>query len=145
MENDTDFYPEQEVRSIPFEECVVDQIGPWIVQVRGDPYKFSALTAIDIDTVTNLVELIRVDDKNLETIARKYAQCWLSRYLWPQRCVHDPGGEFTGPEFQTLLDNCHIKDGCTSATKNTQYNAVCEIMNQTVGNVLRTLLHGEPP
>ena len=40
--------------------------------------------------------------------------------------------------------NCHIKDVCTSA-KNPQANAVCERMHQTVGNVLRTLLHGEPP
>ena len=37
----------------------MDLIGPWIVQVRGNPYEFSALTVID--TVTNLVELIRVD------------------------------------------------------------------------------------
>ena len=65
--------PEREVRSIPFEECAVDLIGPWKVQVRGNPYEFFALTAID--TITNLVELIRVDDKNSETIARKYAQC----------------------------------------------------------------------
>ena len=134
--------PEREVRSIPFEDCAVDLIGPWVVQVRGNPYEFDALTVID--TVTNLVELIRVDDKFSDTIARKYAQCWLSRYPWPQRCVHDPGGEFTGPEFQTLLENCHIKDACTSA-KNPQANAICERMHQTVGNVLRTLLHGEPP
>jgi hypothetical protein len=100
------------------------------------------LTAID--TVTNLKELSRVADKTSETIARKYAQCWLSRYPWPQRCVHDPGTEFVGPEFQTLLENCHIKDVCTSA-KNPQANAVCERMHQTVGNVLRTLLHSEPP
>ena len=52
--------------------------------------------------------------------------------------------EFTGPEFQTLLQNCHIRDVCTTA-KNPQSNAVCERMHQTVGNVLRTLLHGEPP
>ena len=44
-------------------------------------------------------------------------------------------------EFQTLLENCHIKDVCTS-TKYLQSNAVCERMHQTVGNVLRTLLHG---
>ena len=134
--------PEREVRSIPFEECAVDLIGPWVVQVRGNPYEFDALTVID--TVTNLVELIRIDDKTSDTIARRYAQCWLSRYPWPQRCVHDPGGEFTGIEFQTLLENCQIKDVCTSA-KNPQSNAICERMHQTVGNVLRTLLHGEPP
>jgi hypothetical protein len=53
---------------------------------------------------------------------------------------------FVGPEFQTLLENCHIKDACTS-TKNPQATAVCESegMHQTVGNVLRTFLHGEPP
>jgi hypothetical protein len=64
--------PELEVQSIPFEECAMDLIGPWIGQVRGNPYEFSALTAID--TVTILVELIRVEDKTSETIAKKYAQ-----------------------------------------------------------------------
>ncbi len=44
----------------------MDLIGPWIVQVRGNPYEFSALTAID--TVTNLVELIRVDNKTSEQL-----------------------------------------------------------------------------
>jgi len=84
----------------------VDLIGPWIVQVRGNPYEFSALTAID--TVTNLVELVRIDDKTSDKTAKKYAQCWLAQYLWPQRCIHDPGGEFRGIEFQTLLEKYHI-------------------------------------
>ena len=57
---------------------------------------------------------------------------------------NNPGGEFTGEEFQTLLQNCRIKDVCISA-KNPQANAICERMHQTVGNVLRTLLHGESP
>ncbi len=60
----------------------MDLIGPWIVQVHGNPYEFSVLTAID--TVTNLVELIIVDNKTSETIARKYARCWLSGFPWPQ-------------------------------------------------------------
>jgi hypothetical protein len=37
----------------------MDLIGPWVVQVCGNPYEFDALTVIN--TVTNLVELIRVD------------------------------------------------------------------------------------
>jgi hypothetical protein len=94
--------------------------------------------------VTNLVELIRIDANGSKTVARKFAQSWLTRYPWPQRCVHDPGTEFTGPEFQTLLQNCHIRDVCPTA-KNPQSNAVRERMHQTVGNVLRTLLHGNPP
>ncbi len=42
-----------------------------------------------------------------------------------------------------LLQNCHIRDVCTTA-KLPQSNAVCERMHQTVGNVLRMLLHGNP-
>ena len=77
-------------------------------------------------------------------MAQKYAQVWLSRYPWPARCVHDNGGEFVGPEFQFLLQSCKIKDTPTSS-RNPQANAICERMHQTVGNILRTLLHGEPP
>jgi len=127
---------------MPFNECAVDLIGPWVVQVNGKPYGFNALTAID--TVSNLVELVRIDNKTSDHIARLYAQLWLARYPWPERCVHDNGGEFVGPEFQTLMQRCNIKDVTTSA-KNPQANAVCEQMHQTVGNVLRILLHGEPP
>jgi hypothetical protein len=67
------FLPKHEVRSILFEECAADLIGPWTVQVRGRPYEFMAPTAID--TVTNLVELIRIDNKESNTVARKFAQC----------------------------------------------------------------------
>lgn len=69
---------------------------------------------------------------------------WLSRYPWPERCVHDNGGEFAGPEFQFLMRRCKIKDVATTA-KNPQANSICERMHQTVANVLRTLIHGNPP
>ena len=111
------FLPECEVRSIPFVECATDLIGPWTVHVCGRPYEFMALTAID--TVANLVKLIRNDNKESNTVARKFTQCRLTRYRWPQCCVHDSGTEFTGPEFQTLLQNCHIRYVCTNAKKST--------------------------
>ncbi len=120
----------------------MDLIGPWTVQVCGRPYKIEALTVID--TATNLVKLVRIEKKTLDYIMQKFAQCWLKCYSWPQRCLHDPGGDFIGPDFQTLLQNCHIRDVCTTA-KNPQSNAVCKRMHQTVGNILRILLHGEPP
>jgi hypothetical protein len=77
-------------------------------------------------------------------VARKYAQVWLSRYPWPERCVQDNGGDFFGPEFQFLLQGCKIKDAPTS-NKNPQAHANCERMHQTVGNAPQTFLHGEPP
>jgi hypothetical protein len=63
------FLPEQEVHSSPFEECAMYLIGPWTVQLCGKPYEFKALTTMD--TVTNLVKIIRVNDKELQTLARK--------------------------------------------------------------------------
>ena len=59
--------------------------------VTLDQMTIRQLTAID--TVTYLVELVRIDDKTSDNVSRKYAQCWLARYLWPQQCIHDPGGE----------------------------------------------------
>jgi hypothetical protein len=110
----------------------VDLIGrPWIIQVCNKPYEFNALTVID--TVSNLVELVRIDEKTLAHVARKYTQVWLSRYPWPKCCVHDNDGEFVGPEFQFLLQGCRIKDAPTSS-KNPQANAICEWMHQTVEN-----------
>jgi hypothetical protein len=97
-----------------------------------------------IDTVSNLVELVRIDDKTSACIAKKFALVWLTQYPWPARCIHDNGGKFIGPEFQLLLEGCCIKDVPTTS-KNLQANAICKRMHQSVGNVLRTLLHGQPP
>jgi hypothetical protein len=77
-------------------------------------------------------------------IRDKFTQCWLCRYPWPIRCVHDKGGEFIGSSFQWLLELFNIKDVC-STSKNPQSNAICERMHQTVGNVLWTLVHANPP
>ena len=65
--------------------------------MRGTPYKFHALTAIDI--VTNLVEIVKLDNKTSEHVTRKVDQVWISRYPWTDRCVHDNGGEFTRWDF----------------------------------------------
>jgi hypothetical protein len=104
----------------------MDLLGPWTVQFRGSPYKVEALTVID--TVIYLVELIRIDDKKSKTVARKFAQYWLTCHPRPWCCIHDLGTEFTGPEFQMLLQNCHIRDVCTTS-RNPQSNAVCERMH----------------
>jgi len=132
---------EKDVTSIPWRENHVDLIGPWKVKVNNMNVEFNALTVID--PATNLVELIRIERKTAEHVAQKYANCWLARYPWPLVCVHDNGGEFVGYQFQQLLEQCGIQDRPTTS-RNPQANAICERMHQTVGNILRTLLHGEP-
>ena len=134
--------PERELKEQPFDEVAVDLIGPWEVKIGNKNCVFKALTIID--PVTNLTELVRIDDKTSQEISKKFSQTWLTRYPWPMKCIHDNGGESTGWEFQQLLEQCNIKDTPTTS-RNPTANAICERMHQTVGNILRTLIHKNPP
>jgi len=55
--------------------------------------------------------------------------------------------KITSTNMDRINPNLAIRKLLISATttKNLQSNAICERMHQTVDNVLRTLLHGEPP
>ncbi len=97
-----------------------------------------------IDTASNHVELIRVDNKTAEHIRDKFTESWLCRYPCPVQCLHEKGGEFIRQHFQWLLEIFSIKDVC-STSKNPQSNAICERMHQTVTTVLRPLVHTNPP
>lgn len=108
----------------------------------GRVYEFKALTSID--RVTGLPELIRIDDKTSAHVAAKFEESWLSRYPRPFLCCHDNGGEFTGWEFQKLLRDFGVKDVPTTS-RNPTANGICERMHQTVGSVLRALVHSDPP
>lgn len=138
--------PGREAQLMPWQEVHIDLIGPpgqYVIRLdNGDDILFMALTVID--PVTNLVELIRVNNKTAEHAQQQFQNCWLSRYPWPKKCVHDNGGEFTGEAFLELMRKAKIEDSPTTSRAPTA-NAICERMHQTVGNVLRTLLRGHPP
>jgi hypothetical protein len=134
--------PKQELRIAPWEEVAINLIGPWKVKVNGRQVEFNALTCID--TALNLSKLIRIDNKTAKHICDKFTQSWLCQYPCPVRCLHDKGGEFIGQNFQWLLEIFSIKDEY-STSKNPQSSAICERMHQTVTNVLRTLVHTNPP
>ncbi len=130
------------MRIAPWEEVAIDLIGPWKVKINDQQVEVNALICIDMDS--NLVKLIPVDNKTAKHICDKFTQSWLCQYPCPVRCPHDKGGEFIGQNFQWLLEIFSIKDVC-STSKNPQSNAICERMHQTVTNVLRTLVHTNPP
>jgi len=72
-----------------------------------------------IDTVTNLAEIIRIDNKSSQHIADQFQNCWLAQYPFPpNRCVHDNNdGKFLGQEFQTLLSSIHPFLPCILGSK----------------------------
>ena len=51
----------REAALLPWSDIAVDLIGPWTLQVSNQKVTFNALTIIDL--VTNLVELVRLDNK----------------------------------------------------------------------------------
>jgi hypothetical protein len=126
---------------MPWTEVAVDTIGPWKIDIQGHALEFRALTCID--TVTNLTELIRLDNMTMNHITMKFENNWLTRYPRPLRCIHDNGPEF-GATFLHMLQLNGIENA-PMTIRNPQANAICERMHQTVGNILRTLLHAHPP
>ena len=102
------YLPPREARLVPWEEVAVDLIGPWSIHVGNMELKFQALTCID--TTTNLVELVRLDDKQGNTVATKFDHTWLARYPWPTRIIHDNGPEFIDGRFQNLLRRIGASD-----------------------------------
>lgn len=135
--------PDRDVISQPWDKIAVDLIGPWELTTRNRLVTFSALTRID--TTTNLVKIVRIENKTCTHVTNKFRQCWLLRYPRPQRIVHDGGGKFTGHEFKTMCTDCGELKDPQSMAKNPQSNTICEQMHQTVGNVLRVLLYRNPP
>ena len=99
--------PERELKEQPFQESDIDLIGPWPFKILDKEHTFLALTIID--PVTNFTELARIDNKQSEHAARKFAQAWLSRYLWSERCIHDNSGKFTEYKFKKLVEQSNMK------------------------------------
>ena len=60
---------------MPLHEITIDLIDPWTTQVMA----FSV-----IDTVTNLAELGRIDNKPSAHAACNIAQLWLTQPLWTE-------------------------------------------------------------
>ena len=70
--------PPREAPLAPWDEVAVDLIGPWKIQVNGQELIFHALTCID--PVTNLTELVWIDNKSAAHVGMKFENTWLSRY-----------------------------------------------------------------
>ena len=105
--------------------------------------EFRALTLVN--TVTSLADISRINKKTSEYIAMKFENdwAWLDKYLLPERCIHDNGGEFTVIPFIQML----VLNGIKIRVKNPQAkNAICERLHQTISNSLQVImLKAHPP
>ena len=62
--------PPRHAAIAPWNEVCVDLIGPWEIVVNGNICEFKALTCID--SVTNIVKLIRITNKMMRHVAEQF-------------------------------------------------------------------------
>ena len=135
----------------PWEELHIDLIGLWIVpqppikpsntspgshSSSCKPITVLALTMID--PLTNFMELLALPDKESHTVACAFDHAWLCCYPQPLCCLHNKGTEFTGLEFQELLQSYGITPRIASSA-NLQTNSILERTHQVIANQLRSL------
>ena len=136
----------RELYLAPWYELAVDSIGPWSIEVGGtrsqaNTYEFHALTCID--TVSNLVELIRLEHLDAAATCDYIDQAWMCRYPWPKRVVHDGGPEFKR-EFQDHMEKRGVQTVQTTS-HNPTANGICERMHLTVQQLIRIYTNLHPP
>jgi hypothetical protein len=87
------FLPERIVQSILFEECSMDLIGPWNIQVCGKPHKFEAF------------DVPIQDPKPRFQTNNTSHNCCLFYFF----------ASFTNSRIENDSQKCHIRDVCTTA------------------------------
>jgi hypothetical protein len=133
--------PKQEVRIAPWEEVAINLIGPWKVKVNGWQVEFIAFTCID--TVSNLVKLICIYNKTANTYVTRSHKVGFVDIL----ILYDV---FMSWEVNSLD---RIFNGYWKSLASRMYAQpakihnlmLCERMHQTATNVLRKLVHTNPP
>jgi transposase InsO family protein len=83
------------------------------------------------------MEIVALSDGESATVAAAFDQYWLCCYPRPLKCIIDNGTEFTGIEFQELLQSYGISPISTTV-RNPQANAVLECTHHVIANMLRT-------
>jgi transposase InsO family protein len=129
----------QDETILPWTTVAVDTIGPWTIpqqnRSKKDKITLIALTIIDVQTC--FMEIVALSDGESATVAAAFDQYWLCRYPRPLKCIIDNGTEFTGIEFQELLQSYGISPIRTTV-RNPQANAVLERTHHVIANMLRT-------
>ena len=103
-----------------------------------------------IDPATRWIEIHKIHRIDSLETARALDIHWLCRYPRPIKCIHDNGKEFTGKEFQELLQSYAVKSTPTTV-RNPQANSILERVHGVIHTTTRaqtlkmTLEHGAEP
>ena len=127
-------------RDNPWSYIHVDMMVLWTITVTNEETKKRTEEKIQALTCScaslGWLEIIQCDSKTSFHVSKKFDSHWLCRYPRPNRVIYNNGGEFTGYEFQELLNSYGIT-GIPTTVKNPQANAFAERVHLTMGDMLR--------
>ena len=128
--------PTKDPVTTPWTTVCIDTIGPYPrCEKKPELGKFWATTMID--PATGWFEIAPAFHRTAAEAARTLDEQWFCRYPRPQECIHDQGTEFTGADFQKVLNENGVTPKAITV-KNPQANAVLERLHQVIGNHFRT-------
>ncbi len=99
------FLPGHEVQSILFEECTMDIIGPWSIQICGKSHKFEAFD-VPIQDLKSRTQVKNPSQDSKPKTQVIIVVCFLFVCLF---------ASFTNSRMENNSQKCHIRDVCTTA------------------------------
>jgi hypothetical protein len=90
----------REAGLLPWSTIAMDMIGRTL-EVGDRTETLRALTIINL--VIHLIEIVHVNNTTSAAVTAHFINMWLARYPKPVSCIHDPGLEFLGWNFQEML------------------------------------------
>ena len=124
---------------IPWNKLCVDIIGPYVIRRKCNKENLHLKAVMIIDSVTGWFEIAQYEDRRAISTANLVETTWMYRYPRLIRSTYDKGKEFIGHEFRISL--IEMECGITakpSTSENPMFKAVLEIIQQVLGNLVRT-------
>jgi hypothetical protein len=119
-------------------------INPWPVEFystkvacRSTTEKIQAMMVIN-KAMAGWPEFFATRNKSSYHISLLFDSKWPCRYPHPNRVVFDNGTEFTGGEFQELLNSYGIK-AVSTTVRNPKSNRVIKRVHLNMGDMLRAM------
>ena len=129
----------------PWATVHTDMVGPWKVQFRLSKTEqiltkeVKALTIVD--RATAWPEFVAAKRFNSAYVTELFDFEWLCCYPRPITVIHDNGGEFTGNEFQEVLQSYGI-EAVPTTVRHPRTNSFAERVHLTMDDMLRCTIFG---